>query len=285
MDEQDVARQSSQANRSRKPWERLLWLKQEYPDNYTDPNFVRFMTTFPLTQYNYDYEVIRQDFMNFYFIILNKCFVFITFGYVYDYEYDPVPLCAAVTFFTAAWSIYQMRGQVLQSLKPCVIITFTLLTISPVLKSLSKSTSSDSIWTISFWLTLYYLFTVFKSMAGTNRSRNLSTNVLLMNVTLLSSRLATTTQVFCFLLLCIQINVILPRLVNLSSFAISLVSNVVVYSYISVTLNMPATIVFGVFSLLFIGVLPRLFWYWETYYKCPTPEVLSFWDASVPILD
>lgn len=46
----------------------------------------------------------------------------------------------------------------LGTIKSAVLIYFTLLGLSPILKSLTRSTSSDSIWAMSFWLLAVNIF-------------------------------------------------------------------------------------------------------------------------------
>lgn len=302
-------------------WKRLLWLKQDdYPDNYTDPEFISYLKNLKDIQLDYNYDQIRKDFLKFYFIILNTCFLFIIFHLIYEYSYDPKMFTFLTSCIIVIISVMKYKYLTNKQIKSSIIIIFTILTLSPVLKSLSKTTSTDSIWVISFWLTIYYLFSVFKSMTSKDNinnhdnnkgialngndnsdkritskkqinrveditySKNLPTNILLANVAMLSSRLPTTTHVFCYLLLCIEINILLPKLINLSNLFVSLLSNIIVYSYINISLGFSSMVIFGIFSVLFTTILPRIFWYWETYYKCKTPEILSLWDTKTPIL-
>ena len=123
-----------------------------------------------------------------------------------------------------------------------------------------------------------------KRVRNITYSKNLPTNILLANVAMLSSRLPTTTHVFCFLLICIEINIILPKLLDISKFTVSLVSNLIVYTYINISWGVSTMIIFGIFTIIFTNILPRVFWYWETHYKCKTPEILSLWDTKTPIL-
>ncbi|KAI9662092.1 MAG: hypothetical protein M1831_002788 [Alyxoria varia] len=58
--------------------------------------------------------------------------------------------------------------QRLATLKSALLIYCTLLGLSPILKSLTKSTASDSIWAISFWLMCIHVF--FFDYSGSNSS-------------------------------------------------------------------------------------------------------------------
>ena len=63
-----------------------------------------------------------------------------------------VPLYAQNSFFSGR------NQQRLATAKSAILIYCALLGLSPILKSLTKSTSSDSIWAISCWLMLINIF-------------------------------------------------------------------------------------------------------------------------------
>lgn len=65
----------------------------------------------------------------------------------------------APAFHYAPKSFFSSRNQQrLATAKSAVLIYCALLGLSPILKSLTKSTSSDSIWAMSFWLMLINIF-------------------------------------------------------------------------------------------------------------------------------
>lgn len=103
--------------------------------------------------------------------------------------------------------------------KSALLIYFTLLGLSPILKSLTKSTSPDSIWAMSFLLFTINIFffdygTPPPSSAGTSANKNipasLSTNAALMASTVLASRLPSTGQVFSLTLFSIEVFGLFP---------------------------------------------------------------------------
>ncbi|KAL2269576.1 hypothetical protein VTJ83DRAFT_1760 [Remersonia thermophila] len=115
----------------------------------------------------------------------------------------------------------------LSTIKSAILIYFTLLGLSPILKSLTRSTSSDSIWAMSFWLLAINIF--FFDYSGGSRSgvaaaasaatttpgkpmpvASLSTNAALMASTVLASRLPSTGQVFSLTLFSIQVFGLFP---------------------------------------------------------------------------
>ena len=99
----------------------------------------------------------------------------------------------------------------LATVKSAILIYCSLLGLSPILKSLTKSTSSDSIWALSSWLMVLNVMT-FDYGAGPEAKfpAPLSTNAALMASTVLASRLPTTTHVFSLTLFSIEVFGLFP---------------------------------------------------------------------------
>ena len=102
----------------------------------------------------------------------------------------------------------------LATVKSATLIYCALLGLSPILMSLTKSTTSDSIWAISSWLMLTNVFTfdygAGGGAAGARVPASLSTNAALMASTVLASRLASTTHVFSLTLFSIEVFGLFP---------------------------------------------------------------------------
>lgn len=120
---------------------------------------------------------------------------------------------------SAPISLYQSRPssfsprmrERLTTAKSALLIYSSLLGLSPILKSLTKSTSSDSIWALSSWLMILNVFT-FDYGAGPEARfpASLSTNAALMASTVLASRLPSTTHVFSLTLFSIEVFGLFP---------------------------------------------------------------------------
>lgn len=101
--------------------------------------------------------------------------------------------------------------QRLGTIKSAILIYSTLLGLSPILKSLTQSTSSDSIWAMSLWLLAINIFFFdYSGGVGTKFPASLSTNAALMASTVLASRLPSTKQVFCLTLFSIEVFGLFP---------------------------------------------------------------------------
>lgn len=99
----------------------------------------------------------------------------------------------------------------LSTIKSAILIYFTILGLSPILKSLTRSTSPDSIWAMSFWLlTINIFFYDYSSGVGVKFPASLSTNAALMASTVLASRLPSTGQVFSITLFSIEVFGLFP---------------------------------------------------------------------------
>jgi len=131
----------------------------------------------------------------------------------------------------------------LKTFKSAFLIYFALLGLSPILKSLTKSTSSDSIWALATWLLIINIFffdygsvyipsrrplptqplvpsisttplasdqPIHTSINSPPFPSSLSTNAALMASTVLASRLSTSTAVFSLTLFSIQIYGLFP---------------------------------------------------------------------------
>ncbi|QEU61222.1 Gpi2 [Kluyveromyces lactis] len=268
-----------------KQWKRLLWLKQPFPDTYTDPSFYKQWEKLKIEHEHLrphsSYRSVLLDLFQFYHMIINTMLLYIIFAWFYHYKYNPILIAGSIS------SVSLIVANKRVPWKSTIIIIFAMLTLSPVLKSLSKTTSSDSIWTLSAWFTTFYIISI-----STLESKILPTNILLSNVTVLSSRLDTSTQVFCFLLICIQINILLPTMekyfiknkLKFLHILCVIATHGTVYYFITKLMGVGITIPLGISSLLLLFGIPHYYIHWESYYYKGHP-ILQQWDAEKPILD
>lgn len=95
--------------------------------------------------------------------------------------------------------------------KSAILIYSALLGLSPILKSLTESTSSDSIWAMTCWLMCINIFFFdYSGGVGVKFPASLSTNAALMASTVLASRLPSTTHVFSLTLFSIEVFGLFP---------------------------------------------------------------------------
>ncbi|KKK24474.1 phosphatidylinositol:UDP-GlcNAc transferase PIG-C [Aspergillus ochraceoroseus] len=116
---------------------------------------------------------------------------------------------------TNQFPLFSSRNrQRLSTVKSAFLIYFSLLGLSPILKSLTKSTASDSIWAVSCWLLIMNIFSFdYGSGEGAGATKfpaSLSTNAAVMASTVLASRLPSTTHVFSLMLFSIEVFGLFP---------------------------------------------------------------------------
>ena len=100
----------------------------------------------------------------------------------------------------------------LATVKSAILIYIALLGLSPILKSLTESTTKDSIWAMSCWLMAIniFFFDYGGGVGGVQFPASLSTNAALMASTVLASRLRSTTHVFSLTLFSIEVFGLFP---------------------------------------------------------------------------
>ena len=99
----------------------------------------------------------------------------------------------------------------LATAKSAILIYIALLGLSPILKTLTGSTSSDSIWSMTCSLMCINIFFFdYSGGVGVKFPASLSTNAALMASTVLASRLPSTTHVFSLTLFSIEVFGLFP---------------------------------------------------------------------------
>lgn len=184
----------------RPPWRKLLWVKQPYPDNYVDSTFLSQLKHNSHVQ-PYTFIALCNDSLGLVTHLCLVCIFGLSFYGVYVLHWNEL------WFLSLSW----ISGSA--SLKSWLLIVFTLLALSPVLKSLTQSTSSDSIWALAFWLCVANVCVNDYSASSPARSA-LATNSALSAAIVLASRLPTTMKVFCFLLFSLQLFGVFPNLIR-----------------------------------------------------------------------
>lgn len=102
------------------------------------------------------------------------------------------------------------RQQILNTAKSALLIYFTLLGLSPILRSLTTSITSDSIWAISTWLFIANCLSADYGSGSGSGVASFSTNAAITSSVVLASRLPTTTHVFSLILFSIQVFGLFP---------------------------------------------------------------------------
>ncbi|KAF8973943.1 phosphatidylinositol N-acetylglucosaminyltransferase subunit C [Flammula alnicola] len=274
-------------------WEKVLWKRPAYPDNYVprslflassrrNPN-LRLYTYWPLVTLSCS---ITQH--------LAIIFVFLA------RTLDPRSLvCISVLCFFigyATWNALDGKGDSsdrhsnhLKTLKSSIMMFLALMSLSPVLRTLTAATSSDSIWALA--AVLFILNALLADYTATEPesaheglSSVLSMNAAVSASVVLASRLATDVSVFALMLFSIQSFALFPMIrhrlqsspiaawllitIALSILAVWLVadlSRTVMWLYISI--------------LFFVTLIAPAVLIWAQRYK---NIIRGPWDAAIP---
>lgn len=197
-----------------KKWRKLLWVEQEFPDNYIDSSFLSQLKRNSNLK-SYTFLALASDASVILIHLCSVCIFGLVFLGIYNRDWNPVGFAVMSSIATVVgylvWDMQSTNKQRLVTLKSSVFIVFTIMALSPVLKSLTQSTSSDSIWALSIWLCIANICFYDYSFVPKNEYKPmLSTNLALCAAIVLASRLPTTLAVFCFVLFSIQLFGVFP---------------------------------------------------------------------------
>ncbi|KAJ8463385.1 hypothetical protein ONZ51_g10294 [Trametes cubensis] len=210
-------------------WERVLWKKKPYPDNYVPRSFLSSLSRNPnFRPYTYWQLVILSCPISQH---LANIFVFLAvFMRLQQRLLDPRALVwmSAAVFLAGymAWELldcsrvdggarYTNRAK---ALKASILVFLALMSLSPVLKTLTAATSSDSIWALSACLfILNALLADYTALRPQSHRRERLTSVLSMNAAIsssvvLASRLSDDISVFGLILFSVQAFALFPML-------------------------------------------------------------------------
>ncbi|KAJ3814517.1 phosphatidylinositol N-acetylglucosaminyltransferase subunit C [Lentinula lateritia] len=287
------------------PWEKVLWKKQPYPDNYIpegaldsslrkNPNFKPY-TYWPLVHLS---TAITQH--------LATIFIFLcVFVRLKDHSLDPRVLiflslgCFCLGYLV--WEVLQYTQNLggsnhgsVKTFKSSILIFLALMSLSPVLRTLSAATSSDSIWALSACLFfLNILLADYGSSSPVIQGRHerltsvLSMNAAISSSVVLASRLTNDLAVFALIQFSVQSFTLFPMLRRRLQVRVvamqTLLTLILSISSFLLAIPLSSTIAFLVlFVLLAVTMLAPAVLVWAQKYK---NEIRGPWDVAVPKLN
>ncbi|CAG8690006.1 17443_t:CDS:2, partial [Acaulospora morrowiae] len=193
------------------PWRKLLWVKHDYPDNYVDKTFLEELKRNANVRL-YDYWSVVMEST----VISQHISSIVIFIAIFIYLYLDMLLAQTLiicgTVFTIIGYIfwdksisktdpsYEYKSKLAgwKTAKGAMLFSATLLGLSPILKTLTKDISSDTIWALTVILFLANM--LFHDYGSENRTNikfpgSLSTNAAIFASVLLASRLPSNSHV------------------------------------------------------------------------------------------
>ncbi|OBZ79790.1 Phosphatidylinositol N-acetylglucosaminyltransferase GPI2 subunit [Grifola frondosa] len=286
-------------------WERVLWKKKSYPDNFVPRSFLSSLSKNPnFKPYTYWHLVLLSFATSQH---LASIFVFLAiFVRLRERLLDPrVLVWASVVVFLAGYVVWEVLDRDndraalytnrAKTVKASILVFLALMSLSPVLKTLTAATSSDSIWALS--ACLFILNALLADYTPTSAALTIPddavndrlTSVLSMNAAMsssvvLASRLSDDLSVFALILFSVQLFALFPMLrrrLQGCTTPLQLVLTIAICAlsiYLTVALSSTAVYLYCACfaSVTFIapGVLV-----WAQRYK---NEIRGTWDPAVP---
>ncbi|KDQ63737.1 hypothetical protein JAAARDRAFT_115488, partial [Jaapia argillacea MUCL 33604] len=285
-------------------WEKVLWRSQEYPDNHIPDSFLSSLRK------NANFRPYT-----YWSLVLGSCpitqhlatiFIFLAvFVQLRQRTLDPRLLVwISIGGFIAGYMVWEWLDyrQTVRShqqtnrakiVKSSILVFLALMALSPVLKTLSAATSSDSIWALSACLfTLNVVFADYSSVRLGAEIRERLTSVLSMNAAIsasvvLASRLSDDLSVFSLVLFSVQLFALFPLLRHRLQAMPSVVSAVfamflsALSIYLSSALSTTVTFIF-IYVFVFVTFIAPGMLVWSQKYK---NEIRGPWDVAVPKLN
>ncbi|KAF8350049.1 phosphatidylinositol N-acetylglucosaminyltransferase subunit C [Amanita rubescens] len=290
-------------------FEKVLWKTQPHPDNYIPHNFLSSLRKNPnFKPYTYWSLVSLSCAVTQHLSTI--CIFISVFIYLKEQLLDPRTLIwLSVGCFVVGYTLWVLldpthvasRERVnsfLKTFKSSILIFLALMSLSPVLRTLTASTSSDSIWALSAILLL--LNAILADYSVLNVQRQLTgrlTSVLSMNAAVsasavLASRLTTDIAVFGLMLFAIQLFAVFPflryRFQVIFTCALGLTVKILLTSGLAVSaiwftamLSWKVTCLYTLIFFFVTFLAPALLM-WAQKYK---NELRGPWDVAVPRVD
>ncbi|RUS22824.1 phosphatidylinositol N-acetylglucosaminyltransferase-domain-containing protein [Endogone sp. FLAS-F59071] len=285
-------------------WRKLMYVKQDYPDNYVDSTFLDELQknvnvrTYDYWTVVYESGVISQH--------ISTIAIFIAvFIYLYTGVLPARSLIWIGSVLTSAayifwdWSIIQTepsyRYKRKKIAKGALLFYLTLLGLSPILKTLTKDTSSDTIWALTVCLFLANM--LFHDYGSNNRTNikfpgSLSTNAAIFASVLLASRLDTNSHVFGLMSFAVEWFALFPifrrylkvRSVNRSLTFKGNVTLTILLFLLATALFIPISKAVTILNILGSAFITFCCPYWLIWIQRYKNEIHGPWDEALPKL-
>ncbi|KAJ2550674.1 glycosylphosphatidylinositol anchor biosynthesis, partial [Coemansia sp. RSA 1933] len=291
--------QQQEPAKHRHTWKKLLYIKQDFPDDYVDETFLMGLQKNTNVQL-YDYSaialqtcVVTQHISS--IMVFIAIFINLYRGSLAGDTLLYFSLALTVLGF-ASWDILSVLLHIPEQrilrfsvVKGALFIVFFLFGLSPVLRTLTEDTSSDTIWAMT--VILFCVNLAFHDYSAGNISNirfpgSVSLNAAVLASVLLASQLDNNLSVFAFLAFSLKWFALFPifrrylkRISVAASTAVTVILALVATAMFAYILR-PIAMLF-VFITLFITFGCPLWLIWVQRYK---NEIHGPWDEARPIV-
>ncbi|TFK57287.1 phosphatidylinositol N-acetylglucosaminyltransferase [Heliocybe sulcata] len=282
-------------------WEKLLWKDQPFPDNYVPDSFLSSLRrNANFKPYAYLSLVLASGAIVQH---LATIFIFVAiFVNLQERTLDPrILIWLSIAAFILGYATWERLDSLRSDThgrqtdraktgKSSILVFLALLALSPVLKTLSAATSSDSIWALSSCLFVFnVIFADYSPGSSVGLVHERLTSVLSMNAAIsssvvLASRLSDDLAVFALMLFAVQVFALFPILRHKLQSTPEVVQVILTVALAGASLRLAyplsATLVFVLgFMFIFVTFVAPWVLFWSQKYK---NEIRGPWDVAVP---
>ncbi|XP_060534672.1 phosphatidylinositol N-acetylglucosaminyltransferase subunit C [Cylas formicarius] len=276
---------SKNKNATRKPWRKILYENQNYPDNYTDKNiFLRDLRK------NIDFKEVSfwEAVFGANLLLQEFCTVvlfFIIYFYIVNKWTEPsviLNITSCLTLLGFLLYLLKFKGSIKQKLGHDLrtVLTFVVFgqLFSPVLHTLTDTISTDTIYTLTFLMMLIHLIFFDYGVSAAIVSKSLSLSAAIFPSICLASRLSSASEAFILMTVATKAFVLFPilRIEFHNSILISIIL-LVINTYLLFWISNLVTFLFIVAVILINVICPLLF----VKYQKLKDNIYGPWDEAI----
>lgn len=265
----------------RKPWQKTLYGNYGYPDNYTDPTFLKDMQT----NKNVKFFTFSEAFVGAARLnhqISTIIMFLLAFYSMYQDNITPEHIIVYSTLFTIlGYFIFILMdsrtGVIWHDVKTVLSFLVFGYLFSPMLHTLTNSISTDTIFTLTLFVLMLHLIFFDYGLPAFLVSKAISLNAAFFGSICLSSRLATSFHAFTMLVVSVEFFVLFPIFINRFWTPYLLLPISLVCSYLLFNISTTALCLY-LLMLVFINIAcPYVFVYQQKYKK----NIHGPWDEAI----
>lgn len=289
---------TSQQQQLKKPWQKILYGNHGYSDDYTDPMFLKDLRkNINVEIFTYSEAVLGATKLT-HQLSLIVVFLLVFHNLHSQPSYIPAGMLLLIVCFISCISYVLFVvsnvsrrqdsggyfGVITDDTKTvsCVLVFGFIL--SPMLHTLTKSISTDTIYTITFFVFLMHVMCYDYGMPAALVSRAISLNAAIFGTICLASRLETSLDAFVLLIVSFLLFAVYPHVTRLleskSNLCLRLapVTIFVAASFVGLMIISPILFFINLMAIVFCGLVhPFIFCYAQKYKN----NIHGPWDEAI----
>lgn len=211
---------SAKSTKKRQPWQKRLYGNEGYADNYTDPSFLKeLQKNLNIKTFTIFEAICGASKLTHQISII--CSFLLLFYNLHKELIEPsailMSVCAATSsgYTTIQFKQYFLDDiggvSLFQDIKTASSVLVFGFILSPMLHTLTNSISTDTIYTVTFFVLLLHLVCHDYGLPGSVVSNAISLNAVYFGSICLASRLSTSLHAFTLLIVAIVMFTLYPR--------------------------------------------------------------------------